>query len=65
VALPYKKNSELPDSVLNVLPAKAQDIFRETFNSVYREKDEVTAFKIAWSAVKKKYKKKGKKWVKK
>ena len=66
--MPYSKTSELPESVKNVLPAHAQDIYKEAFNSAYDEyknakdrKDdsdrEETAHKVAWSAVKNKYEK--------
>jgi cation transport regulator len=66
--MPYKSISELPDSVKHVLPAHAQDIYKEAFNSAYEEyKDpderrddasrEEVAHKVAWSAVKKKYEK--------
>ena len=66
--MPYKTNKDLPSSVTNHLPAHAQDIYREAFNHAYDEyKDpakrkgktshEETAHKVAWSAVKKKYKK--------
>lgn len=66
--MPYSTNSELPDSVTNVLPKHAQDIYRAAFNSAYDEyKDpadrrgdadrEETAHKVAWSAVKQSYEK--------
>ena len=66
--MPYKSNNELPDNVKNVLPEHAQDIFREAFNSVYDQYNnpedrrgdsdrEEVAFRVAWSAVKKKYEK--------
>jgi cation transport regulator len=75
--MPYKSIEDLPDSVRHVLPRHAQEIFMEAFNNAYDEyKDrgarrlpqegrEETAFKVAWSAVKKKYKKDEKtgKWV--
>ncbi|MGB4768759.1 MAG: putative cation transport regulator ChaB [Candidatus Saccharimonas sp.] len=66
--MPYSTNNDLPENVTNVLPKHAQDIFRETFNSAYDEykdpedrrgdtsRDE-TARRVAWAAVKKKYKK--------
>lgn len=61
-------NNDLPENVTNVLPKHAQDIFREAFNSAYDEyKDpedrrgddgrDDTARRVAWAAVKKKYKK--------
>lgn len=56
--MPYESINELPDSVKDNLPHHAQEIFKEAFNSANEEyKEEETAFKVAWSAVKKKYKK--------
>lgn len=62
--MPYKTINELPESVRNVLPEHAQDIYKEAFNSAYDEYDtpeerrgdadrEETAHRVAWSAVKK------------
>ena len=64
--MPYQSRSDLPDSVRNVLPVHAQDIYKEAFNSAYEQYDEPeerrgdadqeeTAHKVAWSAVKKTY----------
>jgi len=66
--MPYSSTEDLPESVKSVLPAHAQDIYKEAFNSAHDEyKDasdrrgeesrEETAHKVAWSAVKKKYEK--------
>lgn len=74
--MPYQSVSSLPKSVKDNLPAHAQEIYKEAFNSAYKEykdpKDrrgdasrEETAHKVAWSAVEKSYKKKDDKWVKK
>ena len=41
--MPYKAKRELPDNVQNVLPAHAQDIYKEAFNSAwdqYKDKDD-------------------------
>ena len=73
--MPYDKKSELPERVKDNLPKKAQEIFREAYNSAWKQykdpKDrrgdasrEEVANKVAWSAVKKEYKKEGDKWVK-
>jgi cation transport regulator len=53
-AEPYATNEELPDSVQNVLPPHAQDIFREAFNNAWGEwgGEESRAFRFAWAAVK-------------
>jgi cation transport regulator len=62
--MPYKSTADLPDSVRDNLPAHAQEIYMEAFNSAfdeYKERGakgrEETAHKVAWSAVKKKYRK--------
>jgi cation transport regulator len=64
--MPYNSPNDLPDSVKDNLPHHAQEIFVEAFNSANENyKKEETAFKVAWSAVKKKYKKHNDKWVEK
>jgi cation transport regulator len=65
--MPYKSTSDLPDSVKDNLPGHAKEIFKEAFNSALDEYNkEETAFKVAWSAVKKKYEKNNDgDWVKK
>ncbi len=72
--MPYSSINELPEPVKGVLPAHAQDIYKEAFNSAYESyKDtedrrgnddrEDVARKVAWAAVKKKYQKgTDKKW---
>lgn len=57
--MPYDTRSDLPDSVRDNLPAHAQDIFKEAFNSAWDEydHDEQRAFRVAWSAVKDVYEK--------
>lgn len=63
--MPYSSPSDLPDSVREHLPRDAQKIFVAAFNSAYEEYDEATAFKVAWSAVKKKFHKNAKgQWTK-
>ncbi len=64
--MPYKSKSELPDNVQNVLPAHAQDIYKEAFNSAWDEydHDEERAHRVAWGAVKRSYHKNGDgRWV--
>ncbi|MEX2594045.1 MAG: ChaB family protein [Anditalea sp.] len=75
--MPYDKISELPDQVKNVLPHHGQEIYQEAYNNAWDEYKkpsdrkgdstrEETAHKVAWSAVKKKYKKnKAGDWVEK
>lgn len=66
--MPYSSAADLPDSVRDNLPKHAQDIYKEAFNSAWNDyKDpedrrgdssrEEVAHKVAWAAVKKKYKK--------
>ncbi len=74
--MPYDTIEELPSQVRSNLPEQAQDIFKEAFNHAWQQYQdeekrkgndslEVVANKVAWSAVKKKYKKKNGEWVKK
>lgn len=56
--MPYDSNSDLPANIANHLPEHAQSIFRKAFNNALVEyHNEVNAFQVAWSAVKKEYKK--------
>jgi cation transport regulator len=57
--MPYNKRSELPDSVKDNVPAHAQDIYKEAFNNAIDQYDgdEERAHRVAWAAVKDKYKK--------
>lgn len=64
--MPYEKKSDLPDSVRDNLPARAQDIYKEAFNSAWEQYDheESRAHRVAWGAVEKKYhKNESGKWV--
>lgn len=55
--MPYDKRGDLPDSVKDNLPAHAQDIYKEAFNSAWDEyhQEEERAHRVAWGAVKKAY----------
>lgn len=66
--MPYSSTSDLPENVRNVLPAQAQEIYMEAFNSAWDQYDrpeerrgdssrEETAHRVAWAAVKNKYEK--------
>ncbi|MEA1065181.1 putative cation transport regulator ChaB [Erwinia sp. HR93] len=66
--MPYRSTQQLPDGVKHVLPAHAQEIYKEAFNSAWEEyKDksarrddasrEETAHRVAWGAVKQVYEK--------
>ncbi|MFN8591629.1 MAG: ChaB family protein [Thermomicrobiales bacterium] len=64
--MPYDKRSDLPNSVKDNLPAHAQDIYKEAFNSAWNEygQDEGRAHRVAWGAVERKYHKDDSgKWV--
>lgn len=63
--MPYATNGELPSSIRAHLPPHAQDIFRTVFNhawETYGGSEEI-AFRVAWAAVKKRYRKAGDHWV--
>ena len=62
ILVPYKSVKSLPKSVQG-LPSKAKRIFLKAFNASYEKYGEERAFKIAWSAVKRVFRKKGNKWV--
>jgi cation transport regulator len=53
--MPYRNIKELPDNV-KLLPDRAKRIFMNAFNASF-DKGEESARKIAWSAVKRKFKK--------
>lgn len=60
--MPYNSRDDLPGQVTDHLPAHAQDIYKEAYNSAWeqysdREDREATAHQVAWSAVKEKYEK--------
>ncbi len=56
--MPYQQIDQLPDSVKGYLPKHAQEIFLAAFNNASEEYDEEeTAFKVAWSGVKRDYEK--------
>jgi cation transport regulator len=68
--VPYASNADLPPRVRRHLPPHAQDIFRSAFNHAWEEygateprRIEEIAHRVAWSAVKKRYRKFGDSWV--
>ncbi|TCJ18073.1 cation transporter [Rubrobacter taiwanensis] len=66
--MPYKNIGDLPDSVREHLPKHAQEIYKEAFNSAEDQYgEEERAHRVAWSAVKNKYRKDERtgKWVSK
>lgn len=67
--MPYASTSELPPAVRR-LPPHAQEIFLSAFNGAcqsYTDRSpnaqEATAFRVAWVAVKKRYRKAGGVWL--
>jgi cation transport regulator len=66
--MPYRSNDDLPDAVRNHLPPHAQDIFRAAFNHAWLEyaadpRGEEISHRVAWAAVKRRYRKSGDTWV--
>lgn len=60
--VPYSSNFELPPPVRSHLPEHAQDIYREAFNHAFEAhrgdpRQEEAAHRIAWAAVKRRYRK--------
>ena len=67
--MPYATTSDLPSAVRG-LPPHAQGIFLGAFNSAWQsyadrgpQEQEEVAFRVAWAAVKKRYRKQGETWV--
>lgn len=63
--MPYADIDDLPASVRAHLPINAQEIYRAAFNAAFSEYParEDTARRVAWAAVKRRYRKKGPLWV--
>ncbi len=62
--MPFPSNTDLPSNIRNVLPNRGQTILRKAFNSAFKQGlSEEDAFKIAWAAVKRVFKKKGGRWI--
>lgn len=68
--MPYASNDDLPLAIRGHLPPHAQDIFRAAFNSAWasygaREpaRREEIAHRVAWTAVKRRYRRAGDAWV--
>lgn len=65
--MPYRSNDDLPLGIRGHLPLHAQDIFRAAFNHAWSShagdpEREAIAHRIAWAAVKKRYRKVGDTW---
>lgn len=66
--MPYPSSDDLPQSVRKHLPPRARGVYREAFNHAWetyrRDPDrEQIAHRVAWSAVKKLFRKAGDLWV--
>lgn len=64
--MPYASNTELPPSLQEHLPSRAQDIYREAFNRAserYGAVDTSRIHRIAWVAVKRTYGRIAGQWV--
>jgi cation transport regulator len=63
VQMPYASIADLPSPLQAHLPTHAQEIFRAAFNNAWAEYDtadrEEIAHRVAWAAVKRKYRKQG------
>ncbi|WP_029075675.1 ChaB family protein [Kaistia adipata] len=68
--MPYAELKDLPDAVRLHLPIHGQEIYRAAFNSAWTEyadrgedEREEIAHRVAWAAVKHKYRKAGTTWI--
>jgi cation transport regulator len=68
--MPYASVEELPPPVQSHLPLHAQEIYLNAFNNAWIEYAsrgpagrESTAHRVAWAAVKRKYRKSGDRWI--
>jgi cation transport regulator len=66
--VPYASIEDLPEPVRNHLPPHAQEIYRSAFNHAWERyaldpsREEIT-HRIAWAAVKRRYRKAGTEWI--
>lgn len=63
--MPYGTIRDLPPTLQRILPVHGQDIFRAAFNSAWQQYagDEAIAHRVAWAAVKTKYRKRRGLWM--
>jgi cation transport regulator len=66
--MPYASIADLPQSLREHLPMHAQEIYRSAFNNAWSEyraaaEPEQIAHRVAWAAVKRKYRKQDGDWV--
>lgn len=67
--MPYAANADLPETIRRSLPPHAQDIFRAAFNAAWKtyashahDEREAIAHRVAWAAVKHRYRKLAGNW---
>lgn len=66
--MPYATDADLPIRIRGSLPAQARKIFRAAFNASFKSyaanpRREEIAHRVAWTAVKKRFIKRGEEWV--
>jgi cation transport regulator len=68
--MPYASNADLPPTLQRRLPPHAQEIYRAAFNNAWARfadegpaRQEEAAHRIAWAAVKRRYRKSGEGWI--
>jgi cation transport regulator len=66
--MPYPTIEDLPAAIRHHLPEHAQEIFRSAFNHAWQSYTahadrEAIAHRVAWAAVKRRYRKAGDVWV--
>jgi len=68
-AVPYASIEDLPPPIREYLPPHAREIYRSAFNNAWDEyagrgeRREEIAHRVAWAAVKHRYRKEGNAWV--
>ena len=67
--MPYARDQDLPPAIRSHLPVHAQNIFRAAFNNAWKTygareptRREELAHRVAWAAVKRRYRKRGDDW---
>jgi cation transport regulator len=69
--MPYPSVDSLPDPIREHLPLHAQEIYRSAFNNAWdqyperRAEREGIAHRVAWAAVKRRYRKADGEWIEK
>jgi len=68
--MPYASNGDLPPAIRAHLPEHAQDIYRSAFNGAWKtygnrapHAREEIAHRVAWAAVKRRYRKVADEWI--